>query len=82
MESITEQLTTALSIMLMGMGLVFIFLSLLIVGIKVVAKLFPVVTTQSPSTVSVGSKPATTQLEPALVAAITTAVHQYRTKAN
>ena len=51
MTSISEQLVDALGIMIMGMGLVFIFLSVLIVGIGIVAKFCPapVVASQSPS---------------------------------
>ena len=39
MTSISEQLFNALGVMIMGMGLVFVFLSMLIVGIKIVARL-------------------------------------------
>ncbi|QBF82147.1 sodium pump decarboxylase subunit gamma [Shewanella maritima] len=80
MGELSQQLSEALSIMIMGMGLVFIFLSTLIIGISIVARLFPatqqaVVPTQA--AVNTQAAPAGT-LDPALVAAITTAVHQYR----
>ena len=63
--------------MIMGMGLVFIFLSVLIVGIAIVAKFCP-----APEVVAKPDVPpspiATNQLDPKLVAAITSAIHQYR----
>jgi len=40
MDSISEQMIEALGIMLLGMGLVFVFLSMLILGIKLVAYKF------------------------------------------
>lgn len=77
MTSISEQLVDALGIMIMGMSLVFIFLSVLIVGISIVAKLCPV-----PMVVAkpdIASDPVSTnRLDPKLVAAITSAIHQYR----
>ncbi|MBR9726537.1 OadG family protein [Shewanella intestini] len=75
MVSLTEQLSNALSIMIMGMGLVFVFLSLLIIGINLVAKLFPVVPVAIPQPLQ---PTTTTEIDPVLVAAITSAVHQYR----
>lgn len=79
MTSISEQLLDALGIMVMGMGLVFIFLSLLIFAIGIVAKFSPLPETveQTPN-----ASPATSgQLDPKLVAAITSAVHQFRNRA-
>ncbi|GGB56059.1 OadG family protein [Shewanella inventionis] len=80
MTSISEQLSDALGIMIMGMGLVFTFLSILIVGIGIVAKLFPapvadIAAPQAPSRTA-----QATSLDPKLVAAITSAIHQYRAK--
>ena len=78
MTSISEQLSDALGIMIMGMGLVFTFLSILIVGIGIVAKLFPApVAMPSQPVPSTSSQPA---LDPKLVTAITSAIHQYRAK--
>ena len=76
MGSLTEQLYDALGIMVMGMGLVFIFLSTLIVGIGIVAKLCP--TPESPTEPVKPINSSTTSLDPKLVAAITSAIHQYR----
>ncbi|QDE32106.1 MULTISPECIES: OadG family transporter subunit [Shewanella] len=82
MTSISEQLSDALGIMIMGMGLVFIFLSMLIIGIGIVAKLFPApiaAATAAPAT-AIPRAPAQVALNPKLVAAITSAIHQYRAK--
>ena len=80
MTSISEQLSDALGIMIMGMGLVFIFLSLLIVGIGIVAKLFPApVATPTPAPIAPRVS-AQSALDPKLVSAITSAIHQYRAK--
>ncbi|NKF49775.1 sodium pump decarboxylase subunit gamma [Shewanella sp. WXL01] len=77
MGELSQQLSEALSIMIMGMGLVFIFLSTLIIGISIVARLFPA--TQQPTQAAANTQAAPAgSLDPALVAAITTAVHQYR----
>lgn len=76
MASISQQLVDALGIMVMGMSLVFIFLSILIVGIGIVAKYSPVPVEPTPEPkINTGS---TTGLNPKLVAAITSAIHQYR----
>ncbi|MBQ4889949.1 MULTISPECIES: OadG family transporter subunit [Shewanella] len=81
MTSISEQLFNALGVMIMGMSLVFIFLSLLIVGITIVARL-----TKSENQVAAASAPiaqapaSAATLDPKLVAAITSAIHQYRAK--
>ncbi|MCL1141818.1 OadG family protein [Shewanella gaetbuli] len=77
MTSINQQLVDALGIMVMGMGLVFIFLSILIVGITIVAKFNPIPQPVKP--VPGATNTTTAQgLDPKLVAAITSAIHQYR----
>ncbi|WP_351075379.1 OadG family transporter subunit [Shewanella sp. CAL98-MNA-CIBAN-0140] len=84
MTSISEQLSDALGIMVMGMGLVFIFLSILIIAIGIIAKLFPA--PEATATATATPVPATpcapghTGLDPKLIAAITSAIHQYRAK--
>ncbi|MDO6642065.1 MULTISPECIES: OadG family transporter subunit [unclassified Shewanella] len=79
-SSISEQLLDALGMMIMGMSLVFIFLSILIIGINLVARLCqsdiqPVVA-NAPTPVPA----AATSIDPKLIAAITSAIHQYRAK--
>jgi oxaloacetate decarboxylase gamma subunit len=82
MTSISEQLSDALGIMVMGMGLVFIFLSILIIAIGIIAKLFPApeaIATATPVPAT-PCAPGHTGLDPKLIAAITSAIHQYRAK--
>ncbi len=82
MTSVVEQIGQAFGIMVLGMGLVFIFLSLLIVGVNLVAK-WCAKDVEAPA-----ARPANknTQdnkspvVEPQVLAAITTAIHQYRTQ--
>jgi oxaloacetate decarboxylase gamma subunit len=80
MTSISEQLSDALGIMVMGMGLVFIFLSILIIGIGIVAKLFPAPIEDPVTGPATTGCAKTVGIDPKLVAAITSAIHQYRAK--
>ncbi|MFT6978432.1 MAG: oxaloacetate decarboxylase gamma subunit [Shewanella psychromarinicola] len=80
MTSISEQLSDALGIMVMGMGLVFIFLSILIIAIGIIAKLFPAPEATATPVPATPCAPGHTGLDPKLIAAITSAIHQYRAK--
>ncbi|WP_153913369.1 OadG family protein [Shewanella sp. TC10] len=80
MTSISEQLFNALGVMIMGMGLVFVFLSMLIVGIKIVARLCKSENQPAVAHVPTPAAASATTLDPKLVAAITSAIHQYRAK--
>ncbi|MDX1281633.1 OadG family protein [Shewanella colwelliana] len=82
MDSIAQQVTDALGIMILGMGLVFIFLSTLILGVKLVAWKF------GPKLHDVNAKPTARNgaevkqgIDPKMVAVITAAIHQHRAKA-
>ncbi|MFT6926189.1 MAG: oxaloacetate decarboxylase gamma subunit [Psychromonas sp.] len=78
---INQLLLTALQLLGLGMAFVFLFLGLLMVVVNLMAKYIPadqpVVNKkrvqQSPATMS----SAESSINPALIAAITTAVHQY-----
>lgn len=81
MNSISEQIVQAVSIMFLGMGLVFVFLTMLIVCIKLVAIKFAplpqdkaIRTAENESTQAAG-------MDPKIIAVITSAIHQYRAKA-
>ncbi|GIU18292.1 MULTISPECIES: OadG family protein [unclassified Shewanella] len=81
MASISEQLYDALGIMILGMSLVFVFLSILIVVMKLVARQFgPTPKCDSPVT---DSQPQSSQsaVSPLMAAVITAAIHQHRKKA-
>ena len=79
MESIAQQIIDALMIMALGMGLVFLFLSILILAVNLVAWKFA----PAPTLISVAvDEPSQHQnIEPKVVAAITAVIHQYRAKA-
>ncbi|GIU43914.1 OadG family protein [Shewanella algidipiscicola] len=80
MNSIAQQMNDALMIMVLGMGLVFVFLSMLILAISLVAwKFGPEQSTTASTDCDI---PESSQaIEPKLVAAITAAIHQYRANA-
>lgn len=82
MESVTSHLIEAASLMLVGMGFVYAFLGLLIVGVHGIAKFcqrFPGEEPQAPKKRS--AKPVvanTAGADQKVIAAITAAVHQHR----
>ncbi|WP_394200289.1 OadG family protein [Shewanella waksmanii] len=83
MNAITQQIVDAFGIMLLGMGLVFLFLSMLIIAVKVVAWKFAP-TPSSHESSEPEQAPANNlnnNIDPKIVAAITAAIHQYRAKA-
>lgn len=77
MSTVMDSVFEALNIMLLGMGLVFAFLSLLIAGINIVARLVASEPVEQSTTVV----PNNNDIEPQVVAAITAAIHQYRRQA-
>ncbi|ACJ28165.1 Sodium pump decarboxylase, gamma subunit [Shewanella piezotolerans WP3] len=81
MEAISEQLTDALGIMILGMCLVFVFLSVLILAMKLVAKKYapePQEKNCSNALQPIASKPT---VSPLMAAVIASAIHQHRQKA-
>ncbi|NMH65796.1 OadG family protein [Shewanella salipaludis] len=78
MTSLTQQLVDALGIMVLGMGLVFLFLGILILGVELVARCLSRANEASTPSMSEQPMPA---LDSRLVAAISSAVHQYRASA-
>jgi oxaloacetate decarboxylase (Na+ extruding) subunit gamma len=76
----TEQMTSGFELMFAGMGIVFLFLTMLVGAINlmsaVVQRYFPEVP------VSKSVPGITTDTDKSVVAAITAAVHQYRKKHN
>lgn len=73
---VSQALTTAGNIMLLGMGCVFVFLGMLVIGLNILAKLASRVEDQQP--VTVATPGGSSQVTPDVVAAISAAVHQYR----
>ncbi|EGM69189.1 OadG family transporter subunit [Shewanella sp. HN-41] len=86
MGELTGQLIDAVGIMVLGMGLVYLFLSVLILGVHVVAKWCATEAVNSkiavnpPRGASESTANAST-LDPKVVAAITLAVQQFRSHA-
>lgn len=81
MEAISEQLTDALGIMILGMCLVFVFLSVLILAMKLVAKKYapePQEKASNNALQPIASKPT---VSPLMAAVIASAIHQHRQKA-
>ncbi|WP_028774695.1 OadG family protein [Shewanella waksmanii] len=81
MNAISQQIVDALGIMLLGMGLVFLFLSMLILAIKLVAWKFAPETQVSSQPQPAATDSQNNNIDPKIVAAITAAIHQYRAKA-
>ncbi|MGS0691268.1 OadG family transporter subunit [Shewanella sp. 0m-4] len=81
MASISEQLYDALGIMVLGMTLVFVFLSMLILAMNLVARKFGPLPqqnmSQGPSTQQQSDQAA---VSPLMAAVITAAIHQHRKK--
>ncbi|QFU23833.1 OadG family protein [Shewanella eurypsychrophilus] len=81
MNSISEQLIQAVGIMFLGMGLVFVFLTILILCIKLVAMRFAPQPQQQKLPNSIQENFQQHGIDPKIVAVITSAIHQYRVKA-
>lgn len=71
-----EMMSTGVEIMLVGMGTVFLFLAMLIVIVNVMSKVVQNFVSQD-----INEQPALVpNIDPSVVAAISTAVHHYRNK--
>ncbi len=73
----TDQLNAGVELMLVGMGIVFIFLAMLIVAVNLMSA---IVLRFFPSAPTVQTAPVTGSVDPGVIAAITAAVSQYRSK--
>jgi oxaloacetate decarboxylase (Na+ extruding) subunit gamma len=75
----TELMSSGVELMFAGMGIVFLFLTMLVVAINVmssvVQRFFPDAPTQVVATTTVSSG-----IDKGIIAAITAAVHQHRSK--
>ncbi|HFD13557.1 MAG TPA: sodium pump decarboxylase subunit gamma [Crenotrichaceae bacterium] len=71
-------LSTGLELMLVGMGVVFAFLVLLVLTIKLVAKLLDKFAPEQVTLTPVDKQPVTTSNASEITAAISVAVHKYR----
>ncbi len=75
-----EMMSSGIDLMLIGMGIVFAFLALLIVLVNimtfVIQRFFP----EEPVTIVTPSLASTSHTDAGVIAAISAAVHQYRNK--
>ena len=73
----TELMSSGVELMFAGMGIVFLFLTMLVVAINIMSALvqrfFPEAPAQAATSVVTG-------IDKSVIAAITAAVHQYRSK--
>lgn len=76
----TEQMTSGFELMFVGMGIVFLFLTMLVVAINLMSTLVQRYFPEIPSSKTIPG--ITTDIDKSVIAAITAAVHQYRKKHN
>lgn len=76
----TEQMTSGIELMFAGMGIVFLFLTMLVFAINIMSALVQRFFPEMPVSKTVPG--ITTDIDKSVVAAITAAVHQYRKKHN
>ncbi|MEI6858826.1 MAG: OadG family protein [Shewanella sp.] len=81
MDSIPEQIMQAVGIMFLGMGLVFVFLTLLILCIRLVAIKFAPLSKKQETKTAIDESTQLGRVDPKIVAVITSAIYQYRVKA-
>ena len=75
--NITELLEQGVNLMMLGMGMVFFILSLLIVTLKIVSA---IILKYEPEVVPTSTKVVTPQVDEDVVAAITIAVQRFRSR--
>ncbi len=76
----TEQMTSGIELMFAGMGIVFLFLTMLVGAINIMSAVVQRYFPEVPMSKSVPG--ITSDIDKSVVAAITAAVHQYRKKHN
>ena len=76
----TELLSSGMDLMLIGMGIVFMFLTMLVFAINIMSALVQHFFPEPPMSAAPASTPKVEGLDKSLVAAISAAVHQYRTQ--
>ena len=81
MENIGSLLVDAVTLMLTGMAVVFIFLTILVYLVRLMSKLVPEEAPEPIATPKQNNKiqPTSSAISPKVVAAIAAAVHQHRT---
>ena len=75
-----EMMSSGIELMLIGMGIVFAFLAMLIVMVNVMTSVIQRFFPEAPMVVVTPASASTTHTDAGIIAAITAAVHQYRDK--
>ncbi len=76
----TELIGSGVELMLVGMGIVFVFLAMLVVAINTMASLVQRFFPEPPAAAVVVPVTTANKTDKATIAAISAAVHQYRSK--
>jgi oxaloacetate decarboxylase gamma subunit len=76
----TEQMTSGIELMFVGMGIVFLFLAMLVIAINIMSALVQRFLPEIPVSKTVPG--ISIDIDKSIVAAITAAVYQYRKKHN
>lgn len=81
-NDMTELMTSGIELMMVGMGLVFLFLAMLVLAINLMSALVQRYFPDAPPVTSTARAPFSAEagVEGGVIAAISAAVHQYRTR--
>jgi oxaloacetate decarboxylase (Na+ extruding) subunit gamma len=74
----TEMMSSGVELMVAGMGIVFLFLAMLVVAINIMSSLVQRFFPDTPALVVAGT--VSSGIDKSIIAAITAAVHQHRSK--
>ena len=75
----TEMMSSGVELMFAGMGIVFLFLTMLVIAINIMSSLVQRFFPDAPIQV-VTAPPVSSGIDKSIIAAITAAVHQHRSK--
>ncbi len=75
-----EMMSSGVELMIIGMGIVFAFLAMLIVMVNIMTSVIQRFFPEAPIIAATPTSASTTHTDTGIIAAITSAVHQYRKK--
>jgi len=75
-----EMMSSGVELMILGMGIVFAFLAMLVVMVNIMTSVIQRFFPETPVTVVTPASASTSHTEAGIIAAISAAVHQYRNK--
>ena len=76
----TELMSSGVELMFAGMGIVFMFLTMLVVAINIMSSLVQRFFPEAPTLVAATTTTVSSGIDKSIIAAITAAVHQHRSK--